>query len=88
MESILPAHEYLELVLSAIGIVVALYGFIRWSTKKLEAKIVEVTRPIQPGENGGKSLDDLHVKVDRVLDRMERIEYRVGALEREVDFDA
>jgi hypothetical protein len=36
------------------------------------------TEQIQPDTNGGKSLTDLHVKVDRFADRLAQVEHAVG----------
>lgn len=56
-------------------VVIASVFILRWYRKKrimrqrameqrIQAAIVEATRPIQPGANGGASLPDLHKKVD------------------------
>lgn len=34
------------------------------SLEQLETKITELTKPIQPGSNGGKSLSDVHRRMD------------------------
>lgn len=66
------ASTYLELFLAFSGVVAALAAFVRWGQKGLERKILdqiqESTRPIHPNANGGRSLNDLHLKLDRFID--------------------
>lgn len=75
--------DYLQLVLAVFAVIAAIYGFVRFSLKSLEAKIIEVTKPIQPDQNGGLSMTDLHKKVDHLIDRVSKIETRVELVERE-----
>lgn len=65
---------WMEFFLVIAAVVTTVYGLIRWSTRRLEEKIIEVTRPIHPESNGGHSLRDLHDKVDKVHARMEVLE--------------
>lgn len=66
------ASAYLELFLAFSGVVAALAAFVRWGQKGLEKKILaeieQATHQIQPHANGGKSLSDLHHKLDRFMD--------------------
>jgi hypothetical protein len=56
-------------------VIVFILGLIAWGLRRewrrLQADLVERieqrTKPIQPGTNGGKSLSDLHKKVDMVI---------------------
>lgn len=65
---------WMEFFLVIAAVITTVYGLIRWSTKRLEEKIVETTRPIHPESNGGHSLADLHKKMDHVLTRLDLVE--------------
>jgi hypothetical protein len=55
--------ETAGLVLTSLTIVGILLGSLGWW---INQKIKEATYQIQPGTNGGKSLSDLHRKIDRI----------------------
>ena len=61
---------YLEFFLTVAAVIAVILGVIRYGNKKLEQKISseiqEATRPIHPESNGGRSLGDLHDKVNRL----------------------
>lgn len=44
------------------------------SEDRIKDAIMRATRPIQPDANGGKSLADLHEKIDKVMDRQTLIQ--------------
>lgn len=48
----------------------------------VEPIIKEATKPIQPDTNGGRSLGDLHDKMDEFAKRQTVIEARLGIVER------
>ena len=70
------ASTYMEFFLVMAGVVSTIYGFVRFSTKRLEEKIIEMTKPIQPGTNGGLSLSDLHGKLDTLKSQVDVMEKR------------
>lgn len=47
----------------------------------LKAYIKELTYPIQPTANGGKSLPDIARGIERLHDRLETVEKRLDTLE-------
>jgi hypothetical protein len=53
--------------------------------KPLKRLIEESTRQIQPEANGGKSLADLHVKVDGLGTRLSRVERELLRIDEELD---
>jgi len=80
---------WLDLVLTVGAIVVMLAGLYRWANRSLEQRIVaeikEATYQIQPGANGGKSLTDLHKKIDTLCMDVELLKSAVLQLEDEVE---
>lgn len=66
-------------VLTIIGILLAALG---WFIKQ---KIREFTYQIQPTANGGKSLADLHKKVDAMRDDVDLLKKAVLQLESDVE---
>jgi len=66
-------------VLTIIGILLAALG---WFVKQ---KIREFTYQIQPTANGGKSLADLHKKVDRVCDDITMLKRAVIQIEDDIE---
>ena len=81
-----------QIVALVFAIVGAWAGFDRWRAKRvadqrakersemraaIEKAIVERTQPIQPDANGGKSMPDLHAKVDILLARQTEIALRM-----------
>ena len=74
------ANPWLDFTAKTGAVVVAVFAFVkRWRHRKerlqleSEQRIMDAlekrTRPIQPDANGGKSLSDLHIKVDKLMDR-------------------
>lgn len=53
--------------------------------RPLERLIDEKTRPIQPYTNGGKSLADVHLKLDELGVRVIRIERELVRLDEEIE---
>lgn len=81
-----------ELFLVIAGVLSTLYAFLRFSNRQLEGKIIEeiknATRQIHPESNGGRSLNDLHHKIDEVRERVTAVETRlniVGCDRRQTD---
>lgn len=66
-------------VLTIVGILLAALG---WFVKQ---KIREFTYQIQPTANGGKSLADLHKKVDALVDDVQMLKRAVLQLESDVE---
>jgi len=74
--------EYSGLVLTSLTIVGILLGSLGWW---INQKIKEATYQIQPGTNGGKSLSDLHKKVDRISVDIELVKSAVVQLEDDME---
>jgi len=74
--------EYAGLVLTSLTIVGILLGSLGWW---INQKIKEATYQIQPGTNGGKSLSDLHKKVDRISVDIELVKSAVVQLEDDME---
>lgn len=70
------------LVLGVLSIIAILLGGLGWFIKQ---KIREFTYQIQPGANGGKSLADLHKKVDALTDDVSMLKRAVLQLESDVE---
>ena len=66
-------------VLTIIGILLAALG---WFVKQ---KIREFTYQIQPTANGGKSLADLHKKVDNICDDISMLKRAVIQIEDDIE---
>lgn len=66
-------------ILGFVGIIVAAIAAVwRWIAEPRIAKqIAENTKTIQPDANGGKSLPDLHWKVDLLVSRQQDISDRL-----------
>jgi predicted RecB family endonuclease len=86
----------LQIFLGVCAAIVVMTGFLRWANRTLESRIVkeikESTYQIQPNSNGGKSLSDLHSKVDLLMrdtgilkTSMLRLETKVEVLEEDVE---
>lgn len=86
----------LQIFLGVCAAIVVMSGFFRWANRTLEARIIkeiqESTYQIQPNSNGGKSLNDLHSKVDLLMrdtgllkTSMLRLETKVAVLEEDVE---
>lgn len=69
---VLDLQPYFEYFLTVAAVVTIIIGAMRYANKKLEQKIFEeieqATKPINPNTNGGKSLADLHNKIDKLRD--------------------
>jgi hypothetical protein len=74
--------ETAGLVLTSLTIVGILLGSLGWW---INQKIKEATYQIQPGTNGGKSLSDLHKKVDRISVDVELVKSAVVQLEDDME---
>jgi hypothetical protein len=82
------ANAWLDLILAFGAVIVLVIGVHRWANKKLESRIVttikEATYQIQPNTNGGKSLSDLHKKVDSICTDIALLKAAVVQLEEDV----
>ena len=76
------AVEISGLVLTSLTIVGILLGSLGWW---INQKIKEATYQIQPNSNGGKSLNDLHKKVDSLVDDVRMLKKSVVHLEDEME---
>lgn len=74
--------ETAGLVLTSLTIVGILLGSLGWW---INQKIKEATYQIQPNSNGGKSLNDLHKKVDALVDDVKMLKKSVVHLEDEME---
>ena len=74
--------ETAGLVLTCLTIVGVLLGSLGWW---INQKIKEATYQIQPNTNGGKSLSDLHSKVDSLADDVRMLKRSVVNLEDEME---
>jgi len=74
--------ETAGLVLTCLTIVGILLGGLGWW---INQKIKEATYQIQPNTNGGKSLSDLHTKVDAVIDDVKILKKSVIQLEDDME---
>ena len=61
-----------DLIIASAAVVAIVVSTVKFLDRSLEKKIVkeirEATTQIQPNANGGKSLSDLHKKVDALAD--------------------
>jgi sensor domain CHASE-containing protein len=82
------ANAWLDLILATGAVIVLVIGVHRWANKKLETRIVQTikdaTYQIQPNSNGGKSLSDLHKKVDGICTDIVLLKNAVVQLETDV----
>jgi hypothetical protein len=71
-----PITSWLEFAIAIIAFVSAVGGVIiaanRVQEKRIKKLITETTLAIQPGANGGRSLNDLHLKFDGLNKKIER----------------
>jgi hypothetical protein len=74
--------ETAGLVLTCLTIVGILLASLGWW---INQKIKEATYQIQPNSNGGKSLSDLHHKVDSVIKEVKILKSSVVNLEDEME---
>jgi hypothetical protein len=75
-------NEVAGLVLTVLTIMGILLGALGWW---INTKIKSATYQIQPGTNGGKSLSDLHKKIDRLSTDVDLIKSAVLQLEDDVE---
>ena len=75
-------NDIAGLILTVLGIVSVLLAALGWWIK---SKIREFTYQIQPTANGGKSLSDLHKKVDAISDDVAVLKKAVVALEDDME---
>jgi hypothetical protein len=82
------ANAWLDMILATGAVIVLIIGIHRWANKKLEQRIVQTikdaTYQIQPSTNGGKSLSDLHLKVDSICQDISLLKTAVVQLENDV----
>lgn len=74
--------ETAGLVLTSLTIVGILLGSLGWW---INTKIKEATYQIQPNTNGGKSLSDLHSKIDSLADDVKILKKSVIQLEDDME---
>jgi len=74
--------ETAGLVLTCLTIVGILLASLGWW---INQKIKEATYQIQPNTNGGRSLSDLHHKVDSVIEEVKMLKSSVVNLEDEME---
>ena len=74
--------ETAGLVLTCLTIVGVLLASLGWW---INQKIKEATYQIQPNTNGGKSLSDLHGKVDSLVDDVKILKKSVIQLEDDME---
>jgi hypothetical protein len=81
-------YLFIQIFLGVSAAIVVVGGFVRWADNKLESRIIkeikESTHQIQPGTNGGKSLSDLHAKIDALIRDVGLLKTSVLRLEGEV----
>lgn len=75
-------NEIVGLVLGTLTIVSILLGALGWW---INTKIKIATLQIQPNSNGGKSLPDLHKKVDRLVTDVDLVKSAVLQLEDDME---
>ena len=75
-------NEVAGLILTSLTIISILLGALGWW---INTKIKAATHQIQPNTNGGKSLTDLHKKIDRLSNDVDLIKSAVLQLEDDVE---
>ena len=75
-------HEIVGAVLGSLTIVSILLAALGWW---ISVKIKDATYQIQPGTNGGKSLSDLHKKIDTLTCDVDLIKSAVLQLEDDME---
>lgn len=75
-------NDVVALVLGVLGIVSILLGALGWWIK---SKIREYTYQIQPTANGGRSLADLHKKLDGLCEDIRVLKKAVVQLEDDIE---
>lgn len=83
------ANAWFDLVLAVLAVLAVVLGVLRWANRAFEKRIVEeiraATYQIQPNSNGGKSLSDLHVKVDQLADDVLLLKRAVIQIEDDIE---
>jgi hypothetical protein len=77
--SLIVAGQYAAAIGTILGLAGVLFRFL--VLLPLKAYIKELTYPIQPNANGGKSLPDIADKLNKVEAKIDGIERRVMRLE-------
>lgn len=82
-------QQWFDLALAVAAVVAVVGTLFRWINKRFEARIVseirEATYQIQPTSNGGKSLNDLHKKVDSLATDVGLLKKAVLDIEDELE---
>ena len=79
MNGVLTAGQYATATLAVIGLISVLYRvFVLVPLKRL---IKDLTYPIQPEANGGKSLPDIALGIEAIKFRIDRLERRIDQLD-------
>lgn len=86
--TVLELQMWIGLFLSIAAAIGVVYALLRWFDRKLESRIVKEirasTHQIQPGTNGGSSLQDLHSKIDVISTNVSLLKASVLQLEDDV----
>ena len=77
------AAVVLAFLTALVGAVIAIGRYL--ILRPLTRLIDERTKPIQPETNGGKSLSDVHRKLDDMADRICRIESEIVRIDEELE---
>lgn len=75
-------NDVVSLVLGSLSILALLLGALGWWIK---TKIRDATLQIQPNANGGKSLADLHKKVDALTTDVQMLKSAVLQIEDDIE---
>ena len=75
-------NDIVSLVLGSLSILALLIGGLGWWIK---VKIRDATYQIQPNTNGGKSLSDLHRKVDLIQTDVQMLKSAVLQIEDDIE---
>jgi len=79
MTGVLTVGQYATATLAVIGLISVLYRvFVLNPLKRL---IKELTYPIQPNANGGRSLPDVALGIEAIKFRLDRLEQTVARLD-------
>ena len=80
---------WFNLFLAFAASVTVIVGLLRWLNRKFEQRIIteirEATYQIQPTANGGRSLADVHKKLDALCDDVRLLKKAVVQLESDVE---
>ena len=75
-------NDIVSLVFASLSILALLLGGLGWWIK---TKIRDATYQIQPSTNGGKSLSDLHRKVDSIIVDVQMLKSAVLQIEDDIE---